>query len=293
MIRVRSRDVAALVVTIATALLAIGASSAATVTIGQTDPAASVPCTPSTGLYALQTVSAGASFTVPAGQWSVTSWSTYASGGQMGLMVFRPTGTPGSYTVVGESQPRTLTGPGLKTTSLAPNSADPPIAVQSGDLLGFWSQGPNSACGSGPASTSISAAVASSEPTVGSQVTPTPAATATVLDISATLTTPAPPAAAVPFDWAAWYTAQAHTGYCAVAGNTHPYTGTPIQPGTFLLLLSGQPTTDPHYQGATPANYFEGKGITCDAPIGYLPTGKTVGYGGAGDPGPYPYYTKA
>jgi hypothetical protein len=100
-------------------------------------------------------------------------------------------------------------------------------------------------------------------------------------------------AAAAPFDWAAWYTAQPHTGYCAVNGNTNPFTGKPIQPGTFLLLITGQPSTDPHYTGALPANYFEGKGITCDTADGYVPTGKTVGYGGGGTAGPYPYYTKA
>jgi hypothetical protein len=62
--------------------------------------------------------------------------------------------------------------------------------------------------------------------------------------------------------------APARAAYCAAAGNTFP-DGTPVAVGTFLNLLFGQPDTDPHYKGATLANYVEGKGLTCDPP----PTG--------------------
>lgn len=79
-------------------------------------------------------------------------------------------------------------------------------------------------------------------------------------------------------------------GYCAVAGNIDPGTGQPIMPGTFLILNAGQPSEDPSYTGATPAKYLQGLGIACGIPTGYIATGQTVGYGGPGDPGIYPYY---
>lgn len=52
-------------------------------------------------------------------------------------------------------------------------------------------------------------------------------------------------------------------GYCSVAGNTDE-SGEPLGAGTFLNLLYGQPDTDPHYAGATPAFWVEGVGLTCD-----------------------------
>jgi hypothetical protein len=102
-----------------------------------------------------------------------------------------------------------------------------------------------------------------------------------------------------PIDALAWDCAGAtggtqinRLGYCSVAGNTNANTGTAIAAGTFLNLAAGQPSTDSHYTGATPARYFQGKGINCDAPAGYTLTNQTVGYGGPGDAGSYPYYTK-
>ncbi len=60
--------------------------------------------------------------------------------------------------------------------------------------------------------------------------------------------------------------AGSRVGYCAAAGNTNPFTGAPIAPGTFLDLLQDQPATDGHYTGATPAIFVQGIGITCDVP---------------------------
>lgn len=80
-------------------------------------------------------------------------------------------------------------------------------------------------------------------------------------------------------------------GYCSVAGNSDPFTGKGIPAGTFLDLLTGQPQTDAHYLGATPAIFVDGRGITCDPPPpGYVRSGF------AGDqenvsPGLYPRYT--
>jgi len=82
-------------------------------------------------------------------------------------------------------------------------------------------------------------------------------------------------------------------GYCSVKGNTNPFTGAAIPPGTFLDLTGGQVVNDSHYTGAVPANYLQGLGITCDVLPGYAPTGQTVGYFGPGDPGMYIYYKKA
>jgi hypothetical protein len=55
-------------------------------------------------------------------------------------------------------------------------------------------------------------------------------------------------------------------GYCAAPGNTNPFTGGAIAPGTFLNLFLDQPATDSHYAGATPAIFVQGIGITCDSP---------------------------
>jgi hypothetical protein len=81
-----------------------------------------------------------------------------------------------------------------------------------------------------------------------------------------------------------------HAGYCTVAGNTNPSTGAALAPGTFVNLALGQPDADPHYTGAVPAVYVEGKGITCDSP----PAGYTQqGFAGNAQhvpSGVYPYY---
>jgi hypothetical protein len=79
-------------------------------------------------------------------------------------------------------------------------------------------------------------------------------------------------------------------GYCSVDGNTWG-DGTAIPAGTFLNLGDGQSTAG-LYMGATPANYLEGLGISCDVPAGYARTGETVGFHGHGDPGLYRFYSK-
>jgi len=72
-------------------------------------------------------------------------------------------------------------------------------------------------------------------------------------------------------------------GYCAAAGNTSPYSATAYAPGTFLDLVYGQPSSDPHYANATLASYVDGKGLTCDPP--------PAGYVLNGSHGPYPYWS--
>ena len=85
----------------------------------------------------------------------------------------------------------------------------------------------------------------------------------------------------------------ARGGYCTVVGNTNPYTGAAIPPGTFVDLAQAQVVSDPSYAGVMPARYVEGVGLTCDAP----PAGFTQ-QGFAGETqrvgeGVYPYYTSA
>lgn len=103
------------------------------------------------------------------------------------------------------------------------------------------------------------------------------------------------PAGGLPCNVGSYYAGRstpAREGYCSAAGDTFP-NGTPIAAGTFLDLVAGQVDTDSHYLGAVPANYLQGVGITCDLPPGYTATNTFVGSGGAGTPGPYPYYVKS
>lgn len=115
--------------------------SSTPITIGQTIQN-STPCG---DFWFIQTSPSG--YSVPAGNWVVTSWSTYAGdydasghvGGYMSMMIFRPA-AGGTYDVVGESPVEALTADSLNTFTLAT-----PIAVQGGDLLGMYENGNN--CG--------------------------------------------------------------------------------------------------------------------------------------------------
>jgi len=79
----------------------------------------------------------------------------------------------------------------------------------------------------------------------------------------------------------------ARIAYCSVAGNTWP-NGTPIPAGTFLNLLAGQPNTDAHYTGATPAFWVDGVGLTCslNPAQAALAAASTTLVGGGGTPFP-------
>jgi hypothetical protein len=158
-------------------VLAASASAATTVTVGEASSSQTYTC--GSG-WAVQM--GAASDVVPAGEWILTSWSTYM-GGEVGLMVVQPTGT-GGYTVVAESPVETATGGTENTYSVL-------IAVQPGDLIGVWL--PNSGdtyCYSRPGSGNTAAenGVGSGEPTVGSVVTPDYTDTNVRFDLSATLT---------------------------------------------------------------------------------------------------------
>jgi hypothetical protein len=78
----------------------------------------------------------------------------------------------------------------------------------------------------------------------------------------------------------------AREAYCSVAGNTNPFTGAPIAPGTFLDLLAGQAASDKHYTGAVPAWWVQGVGLTCSLTPAQaaLAATSTQRVGAAGDP---------
>ena len=77
----------------------------------------------------------------------------------------------------------------------------------------------------------------------------------------------------------------AREAYCSVAGNTNPFTGTPIAPGTFLNLLACQAATDKHYTGAVPAWWLQGVGLTCSlTPAQAALAAASTEVGAAGDP---------
>lgn len=178
---------AALALLLAVLALGTAAGSASTpVTIGQTDATADYACYKELDLQL--GVASGTGFVVPAGNQILTSWSTYAgnlggSGGSMSMMVVRPAG-PGSYTVIGESPVESLTASSLNTFTLAN-----PIAVQGGDLLGFWADG-GAACATatGLLGDVNPFSIGITQPAVGTTFGTTAGSFGYRLNISATLT---------------------------------------------------------------------------------------------------------
>lgn len=245
-----------------------GASASGPVTIGQVFSAAST-CAPAEVAQPSLSI-----YTLPSGTWRVTSWSTYAGspGGSMELLVLAPTGTPDSYTVVGASPAQTLTPSVLNTFALSS-----PIIAVGGDVIGMYESG--AACVELTGSADANYTITGSAPTVGSVVSLPSIQPTARLNIAATLESAV---------------GGTHLGYCSAAGNTRP-DGTSIAPGTFLNLEAGQPASDPHYTGATPAYYYQGLGISCDQLPGYAATGELVGYNGQGDDrgGSYAYMAKS
>jgi hypothetical protein len=85
----------------------------------------------------VQETTSGVSYAVPSGGGQITSWSTNALNvfGPAGLLVWRPSATAGTYTLVAATTPVTLKA-GMNTFTLTT-----PIAVQAGDVLGLRTQG--------------------------------------------------------------------------------------------------------------------------------------------------------
>jgi hypothetical protein len=273
----------------------VGQAAAETVTRGETG--ADTTCETGTDFVAVQTgVSGGPSYRVPSGQWTITSWSAEGgSGGQEALVVFRPTGTPDEYTIVGSTSPQTLSAP--------QNTFNANIKVKGGDLIGFWVQ-----------TGTMCARAASSADTVGLALSPggPPAGGATVatfvlgngfrLNMKVTLrsSSGSGSSGSSGSETSVPEPQPARIAICTAA----PIQRTDGTIGTFADVLASQyPTTDtasPYY-GAAPAKYAQGLGLTCDNLPGYTDAGYTVNGDGvrapAGQeatwPAPYEYFTKS
>ncbi len=272
------------------------AGAADTTTLGQTG--ADTSCTLDEDFIVAQTsVSGGPSYTVPEGNWTITSWSAAGgSGGQEALVVFRPTGTPDEYKIVGSTSPRTLTAPQITVKAN--------IKVKSRDLIGFWAQdGTMCARATGSSADVPSLAPSPSPPGEGTTVTlfqlpPQDDGGGYRLNISVTLkrqvksstaSEPEPFVGPEP----------ARIAICTAA----PILRADGTIGTFADVQADQyPATDtgsPYY-GAVPAKYAQGIGLTCDNLPGYTDTGYRVNGDGARAPAgqeatwpaPYEYFTK-
>jgi hypothetical protein len=168
---------------LAIVLLSIGhlGTAEAQIVVGQTSFANEICGT--AGLLLQTAVSSGASYEVPAGTFSIISWSADGgiSGGPMTLNVFRPTGIPNTYVIVGESALETLAAHTLNTFGTN-------ILVQGGDIVGIWG-GNITACATGiPSSTDTFLYKATSaNPPIGTTVTSLLSLAFSRINVSATL----------------------------------------------------------------------------------------------------------
>ena len=127
-----------------TALLAVlvfaalpAGSALADTTIGQTGASGGFGCSG-------QQVLADSHYVVPSGRGFITSFSFQSEPGnannQLDFLVLRPTGGS-TYQVIGKTGLVTLAGTGVETFS-----PPAPIAVQGGDIIGWWSPSDISNC---------------------------------------------------------------------------------------------------------------------------------------------------
>jgi len=165
--------------------------SAATV-IGSA--AGNLPC--GSGMDTVQLSTSGATnYAVPAGGGPITSWSTQVGAitGQAALLVWRPTATADTLTLVGESPHVALTANSVNTFTLAT-----PIAVKAGDLLGLRVES-TSYCIQSPGSvTGVIGYKAGTTPAVGQPEAFAADPLNLTLDVSATLGTATPPTPPTP-----------------------------------------------------------------------------------------------
>lgn len=155
--------------------LVSAASATASTTIGQVDPG-----TPSTSCVTSTRVQGGLSGGVPsytvAASGVITAWSTKANasaGRELGLRVFRPTGSPTDFIYVGGTG-----GTGVETlTANTLNVFATRVVVQAGDVLGARTGNPGGFPISGGAACAIPGSgsddfrSSATDPTVGSTVT--------------------------------------------------------------------------------------------------------------------------
>jgi hypothetical protein len=126
---VKSRKLCALIAL----LSALGLSASANaLTLGKVAPPGGGGCTSCESFQ--RDVAAGQpSYRVPAGIWTITSWSAQGGGsaaGQARLRVYRPTGKSGQFKLVKQSKFETIPANGHPSFATSLN-------VQGGDLLGL------------------------------------------------------------------------------------------------------------------------------------------------------------
>lgn len=223
-------------------------AQAETITLGQA--ASDTNCGIDLVVFNTATSVGGPSYVVPAGAWTITSFSIAggAGGGSAALVVVRPIGAPGAYAVVYSSAAQTLTAGVVNTFPAA-------ASVQGGDIIGIWGNTATE-CGvaTGNPADVLEIFPTSAPPLAGTTFTTAMTVTDYTVNVSVVLTTassttplpPPPPRVCV------------CTKQPIVRGD-----GTT---GTFAeILLSQYGTTDESspYFGANPAVFVEGYGLMC------------------------------
>src|SRR5205814_1332829 len=114
-------------------LMAAGAlwptGSAGARTLGAVAPPGLGGCS-SCDVFQRKTAAGQPRYRVPAGNWTITSWSAQGGGtaaGQARLRVYRPTGTPGQFKIVKQTSLRSIPANGHPSFATS-------LAVQGGDL---------------------------------------------------------------------------------------------------------------------------------------------------------------
>jgi hypothetical protein len=131
-LRVSVLTAALAIAALAGMLLFAAGASAASVQIGQLAPSnTDGGCDGCTNLQ-VETVSPAPSYEVPAGSWTLTSWSAQGGlkGGSVKLRIFRPTAIPGQFRLVAETPLETIA-----PATIATFPAE--IPVEPGDRLGL------------------------------------------------------------------------------------------------------------------------------------------------------------
>lgn len=124
----------------AAALVLPTTALASTTQFGSLSGSATNVFTCPSGIDSVQSMSSLASYSVPSGGTSITSWSIQAGATDAGfaaLEVWRPTTTAADYQLVGISTLEQLTADTVNTFDLSAT----PITVTSGDLLGLHVEG--------------------------------------------------------------------------------------------------------------------------------------------------------
>lgn len=242
----------------AAAAFTTAAPALADTTIGQA--AGGVTC--NAGPYTIWQPSGSASYSVPTGNWTITSWSTQAggSGGQMAIVVVRPAGG-GNDTVVAVGPTETLTPNSL-------NTFDVSIPVQGGDLLGLWYSGATDCYDETDDSGDAPSYVQEGKPSVGETETGT-ADSGYLIDISATLSPGA--GAVIP-----------QVDSVFLCYSTYEQDGGAVFPiGTAIgLLESGYWVPSAIAGNVDGGTNLGGYHLQCNPPADLKPTGQYVGGGG-------------